>query len=68
MNFVYLEAIARDVANQTADSRFIAHWAGRIEPRRIPRDTLAAAISFVHCFESDQKPSAWMIPPKKGNK
>jgi hypothetical protein len=60
MNFVFLAAIARDLAQGTHDSQMIAWQADQIPERNIPLHPLNAAKVFLAYADGRTRPYKWM--------
>jgi len=60
MLFIYLGAIAGDVAQQTADAPMIAHCANRIEDDAIPENPVNAAKVYLSYVNGRSTAFKWM--------
>lgn len=61
MNFVFLAAIARDLAGGTHDCQRIAYTADRIPERFIPRNPWNAAKVFLAFVDGRTPAHRWML-------
>ncbi len=60
MMFVYLGAIARDVARDTNRSQGVAQHAARIPEASLPDDAMEASEGFLKFMDGEVRPKDWM--------
>ena len=60
--FVYLAAMARDLARDKAESEMIAGCAARIPEQRIPPNAFNAAKVYLAVMDDHARPHRWMFP------